>query len=170
MATTDLSAARAREVLDYDPLTGVFTRKVRLAQRHQVGDRADFIVSSGQLKGYRRVSVDGKRYLAHRVAWLFVHGDWPAKLIDHINGQKSDNRIDNLRQADHKLNNENQRGPRADGSSGYLGVHWSTQASKWRARLVTNGRSIHVGLFDSAEDAHAAYLAEKRKIHEGCTL
>lgn len=170
MATTDLSAARAREVLDYDPLTGVFTRKVRLAQRHQVGDRADFIVSSGQLKGYRRVSVDGKRYLAHRVAWLFVHGDWPAKLIDHKNGVKSDNSIGNLRQADHRMNNENQRSPRADGSSGFLGVHWSTQASKWHAKLWTKGRSIHVGYFDNVEEAYAAYVAAKRKIHKGCTL
>lgn len=170
MATTDLSAARAREVLDYDPLTGVFTRKVRLAQRHQVGDRADFVVTSGNAAGYRRVSVDSKRYLAHRVAWLLVHGKWPDGLIDHRNGLKSDNRIDNLRPADHQLNNENKRGPRSDGTSGFLGVHWEKHASKWRARLVTNGRSIHIGLFDSAEDAHAAYIAAKREIHKGCTL
>lgn len=170
MATDDLSAARAREVLDYDPLTGVFIRKVRLAQRHQVGDRADFIVTGGQLKGYSRISVDGKRYLAHRVAWLYVHGDWPAGLLDHKNGLKSDNRIDNLRPADHRLNNENQRGPRADGSSGYLGVHWDRLTEKWRARVTTGGRSIHVGLYDSAEEAHAAYVTAKRKIHEGCTL
>lgn len=170
MANADLSAARAREVLDYDPLTGVFTRRVRLAQRHQVGDRADFVVTSGNAAGYRRVSVDGKRYLAHRVAWLMVHGEWPENLIDHKNGIKSDNAIENLRPADHKLNNENQRGPRSDGTSGYLGVHWSTQANKWHARVWTNGRSIHVGYFNDTEEAYAAYVAAKRKIHKGCTL
>ena len=84
-----LTAERLREVLDYDPDTGVFTRKVRTASSVKVGD----VAGSLNGKGYIRIRVDGRLYFAHRLAWLYVHGEWPVDQVDHINGIKNDNRI-----------------------------------------------------------------------------
>lgn len=171
MAESILTAERLREVVDYDPLTGIFTRKVRLAQRHQIGDRADFSINAGPMTGYRRLAVDSKRYLAHRCAWLFVHGEWPAEMLDHINGEKGENQIANLRKASAGMNVENQRRPRKDNrTSRFLGVYWQAANQKWRARITTKGKAIHIGLFVDEEAAHAAYVEAKRKLHEGCTI
>jgi len=169
MANAILTADRLREVLNYDPATGIFTRKVRLAQRHHVGDRADFIITGGGMGGYFRVSLDSQRYLAHRLAWLYVKGEWPANEIDHINGDRADNRIDNLRDVVGIINAQNKRKPRSDNKSGFLGV--TTFASgKFRASVHFSGKRIHVGMFDNPEDAHRAYLEAKRLVHEGCTI
>lgn len=170
MATAILSAARLREVIHYDPDTGVFTRKVRLAQRHHAGDRADTVITSEKMRGYRRVSLFSQRYLAHRVAWLYVHGVWPEKHLDHINGDKGDNRIVNLREADDQLNIENIRVPKASNSCGFLGVVLHKQSGIWRARLQVNKVGIHIGMYATPEEAHEAYVIAKRKYHEGCTI
>jgi hypothetical protein len=169
MADSILTAERLREVVDYDPDTGVFIRKVRLAQRHQVGDRADFVVTGGGLKGYRRVSLFSQRYLAHRLAWLYVHGSWPKHEIDHINGNPGDNRIDNLRDVVTAVNSQNKRKARADNRSGFLGV--TTHAPGiYRASLYLNGKRIHDGLYGTPEAAHAAYIEAKREFHPGCEI
>lgn len=170
MAEASLSAARLREVLHYDAETGIFTRKLRTAQRHQIGDRADFQIAAGASTGYRRVSVDSERYLAHRVAWLYVHGEWPREFIDHVNGVRSDNRVANLRPATHRLNMENRRTPRADNACGFLGVVFHAPTEQWRARIQVKGKGRHIGLYPTPELAHAAYVAAKRTLHEGCTL
>ena len=164
----EILAARVRELFHYDPLTGIFTRKVRLAQRHHVGDRADFVVTGGGLKGYRRVSFDSKRYLAHRVAWLYVHGVWPSEDIDHRDTDRGNNRIGNLRDVPNQTNRENMRKPRTDNTSGYLGV--MAHQGRWRARVHVNGRNISLGCFDTPEEAYQAYLKGKREHHGGCTL
>lgn len=166
----EIIAARVRELLHYDPATGVFTRKIRLAQRHKVGDRADFLITGGNNEGYCRVSFDSKRYLAHRVAWLYVYGKWPELDIDHINGDKVDNRLENLRDVDRSTNLQNQRRARKDNKSGLLGVTTFIPSKKWRASVHMNGKRIHVGLYDSPEEAHQAYLVAKRQMHEGCTI
>lgn len=170
MAEVDLTAQRLREVVHYSAETGVFTRTVRLAQRHHVGDRADFLVTGGGAKGYRRVSVDSMRFLAHRAAWLYLHGTWPVDEIDHINGDRGDNRIANLRCVPRGVNAENIRRPRADNTSGFLGVYWHKQNKKWCARVTVKGRAYYVGFSASAEEAHCAYVEAKRRLHEGCTL
>lgn len=169
MADKILTAERLREVLDYDPETGVFTRKVRLAQRHHVGDRADFIVTGGGLKGYYRVSLFSKRYLAHRLAWLYVHGHWPENEIDHRDGDPSNNRIGNLRDVATAINAQNKRNARSDNKSGLLGVT-TFGDGRFRASVHKDGRRVHVGMYETPEDAHAAYLKTKRKIHPGCTI
>lgn len=165
-----VTADRLREVVDYDLQTGEFTRRVRLAQRHKVGDRADFIVTGGGLAGYRRVSLDSKRYLAHRLAWLHVYGQMPLGEIDHINGDPSDNRIANLRDVPRVVNAENVRRPRATNQSGRLGVYWHKGCSKWRARIQVRGKGISLGLFDDADEAHCAYVEAKRRLHQGCAI
>lgn len=165
-----ISAERLRSVVSYDPQTGEFVRTVRLANRHQVGDRADFAVTAGPMTGYRRLSLDSKRFLAHRCAWLFVHGAWPEGEVDHINGDKSDNRIANLRIAVDGVNQENQRRPRKDNRSGFLGVQFHKQNGNWVARIQHQRRTIHIGCFDSPELAHQAYVEAKRKLHAGCTI
>lgn len=165
----ELTFEEAWRVLDYDPKTGVFTRKVRLAQRHHAGDRADTIVTGGQLKGYRRVSLFNKRYLAHRLAVFMLTGAWPAAQVDHIDGEKARNAFSNLRVVEPRINAENRRRALASNTTGLLGVHIH-QPGVYRARLQVRGKSIHVGLFSDPDEAHKAYLAAKRIHHEGCTL
>lgn len=169
MAAAILDAARVRSVLHYDPETGVFIRKERTAQCHRVGDRAD-LPGHGNLSAYRIVTLGGKKYLAHRLAWMYVHGAMPSAEIDHINGTKDDNRISNLRNASRQLNAENHRLPTKRNKSGFLGVHWNKQTESWRVRLTVARKSIHIGLYATPDDAYAAYLAAKRKYHEGCTI
>lgn len=166
----DLTVQRVREALIYCPETGVFKRKLRTAQRHQAGDRADFPISGGNAKGYSRVSLDGKRYLAHRVAWLYVHGQWPSQFIDHINGEKSDNRLINLRDVNRIINSQNIRRARKDNSHGNLGISWHKQNKKWCARIGLQGKTKRVGSFSTVEQASEAYLNAKRKLHKGCTI
>jgi hypothetical protein len=171
MAEGILTADRLRETLHYDPETGVFTRKVRLAQRHQVGDRADFVVKGGGLAGYYRVGLFSKRYLAHRLAWLYVHGEWPKHDIDHINGNPGDNRIANLRDVPNEINRQNMRAACKGNSSGYLGVYWNKENRNWVARIQVNRKGIHIGCFSDPYIAHLAYLKFKRQMHsDGCTI
>lgn len=165
----EIIAARVRELLNYDPNTGVFTRRVRTAQRHQVGDRADFLITGGGQEGYYRVSFDGARYMAHRVAWLYVHGAWPTFDIDHLNGVRGDNRISNLRDVPNRVNRQNIRGPRIDNRvTGVLGV--TIHQGRYRSRVQINGKAVEVGSFDTLDAARDAYLSAKRRLHEGCTI
>lgn len=170
MAEAILTVERVRELLNYDPATGIFTRKVKTAQRHNVGDRADFLTRGGSSPGYHRVSIDSERYQSHRVAWLYYYGTWPEEFIDHINGDRSDNRIENLRMANSQLNLENIRKPQRNNASGFLGVHWHAQSGKWRSQIISHGKKHHIGLFVTPELAHAAYVNAKRVLHKGCTI
>ena len=169
MAKTIVTAELVRALLDYDPQTGIFTRKVRLAQRHKAGDRADFLVKKGQLEGYHRISIKSQRFLAHRVAWLYVHGEWPAAQIDHKNQNKSDNRIENLRLADDCLNQQNIDPAQVNSKSGLRGAHFHPQTKKWRVKLGFEREYHDIGLFKTKEMAHAAYVMAKRLLQEGCS-
>lgn len=165
----EIIAARVRELLHYDPTTGIFTRKIRTAQRHKVGDRADFMIVGGNSEGYRRVSFDSERYLAHRVVWLYVHGKWPQLDIDHINGDKGDNRLENLREVDRSTNLQNLHVAKKTNRTGFLGVNLHTPG-RYVAKIQTGGKVRYIGIFDCPKEAHEAYLVEKRKLHEGCTI
>lgn len=164
MATSNLTAQQLRKLLSYDPLTGVFTRRVSTSHNARAGD----IAGSAHPKGYSCISVLGKPFLAHRLAWLYVYDEWPSENIDHRNGDRTDNRIDNLRQLTVMANAENTRQPHRDNKSGYLGV--VKRRSKWLAVIQANGKYTRIGLFDTPELAHEAYLAEKRKNHKACTI
>ena len=162
----DITAERLREVLDYDPATGVFTWKARTSpfSRVNVGDVAGGL----KTKGYIRIKLDGRELLAHRLAWLYVNGEWPADQIDHISGIRTDNRIVNLRLATNAENQHNQRKPQADNTTGFLGV--SPEYGKFKARIVVDGKNKHLGMFHTPEEAHAAYVDAKRKLHKFGTL
>jgi len=164
MAKVDLSAARLRELLHYDAATGLFSWVQR---RH--AHRKDAPVGSWKGK-YRRVKIDGTAYPLHRLVWLFVHGKWPCGVVDHINGDPSDNRIENLRDVTVAANIQNQKKAHRDKEScGLLGVSRG-RGGRWRARLVVNRKKISLGGYDTPELAYAAYVAAKRQLHEGCTI
>jgi hypothetical protein len=166
MAAADLTAQRLRELLDYNPDTGTFTWRVDRHVRAKAGDQAGGLDIS---LGYWKIGIDGKGYRGHRLAWLHVHGEWPKWQIDHINGVRSDNRIVNLRDVPPLLNKQNRVGP-SKAASGFRGVSKMTGCRGWRAEIKVKYKGIHLGIFDTPEEAHAAYLDAKRKLHDGCTI
>lgn len=157
---TVLTAERLREFVEYDPGTGLFSRRVTLSNRTEVGKVAGRITD----RGYVKFMVDGRSYLAHNLAWLYVHGDWPRGTIDHIDRDRSNNRISNLRLATASQNQAN-RGKQRNNTSGYKGVYWVESSGKWLAKVVFRGRQYSFGLHDSAEAAHDAYCVGAKKIH-----
>lgn len=151
--------ARVRELLDYEPETGFFRWKVK--RRH--GISVGHIAGSENSSGYIQITIDGRLYVAHRIAWVWVHGSEPPDEIDHINGVRDDNRIANLRAATHRQNSQN-RSRRRDNESGFKGVHLHRKSGRWRALIYSNGRNIHLGLFATREKAYAAYVAAARQL------
>ena len=160
-----LKPERARELLSYNKDTGIFTWRLG-RPKCTVGSVAGHSTNHG----YIRIMVEGECYQAHRIAWLYVYGHWPTINIDHINGDKADNRLVNLREANTTTNQENRRGAQSNNRTRVLGVSWHKIAKKFSAKIQVSGKSHHLGLFNTAEDAHAAYLSAKRKLHAGCTL
>lgn len=165
MAKADLTPERLREVLNYNPETGVFTWRVRMGNR-----RAGEVAGSINTQGYVQLRVDRRQGLAHRLSWLHVYGHWPAHQIDHINGDRADNRICNLRDATRAENSQNMRSPHKDSVSKYLGVTWHKACRKWWARICIDGRRISLGYFDTESDAADAYVAAKRELHPFVTI
>ena len=154
-----------KEFLHYDPCTGKFTRIFRSSGRIKIGDVSGTVCANG----YLNTRVLGCKYKNHRLAWLYMTGDWPNGQVDHINGVRTDNRIDNLRVVSHQENAQNTRKARSDNkSSGLLGVSKNTNG--WRARIMVNKKPIQIGTYNTPEEAHAAYIEAKRKMHVGCTI
>jgi HNH endonuclease/AP2 domain len=151
--------------LKYDPETGVF---VWVVSGHRVTKGS--VAGRYTSLGYRQIQYEGKKYLSHRLAWFLFHGEWPKGIIDHINGIKDDNRIANLRDVDQSVNKQNTITAYANNKSGFLGVSFRKKIGRWRAQIVIDKKVKHIGLFDSAEKAHNAYLEAKRKNHTGCTI
>jgi hypothetical protein len=155
-------------VLDYNPETGEFTWKVRTSNRARMDGPAG---SLHRPTGYWFISVDGRMYKGHRLAFLHMTGAWPSDQIDHINGERADNRWQNLREADARINQQNLRAARSNSESGLLGVYKNDKKEKpWRACIKVDGKWRQIGNFRTTEEAHAAYLAAKRQHHEGCTI
>lgn len=163
MAAKNLTAERLRELLTYDPETGVF--KWNAGGKGRRLDR----VAGGlhPTLGYWYIGVDRVKYPSHRVAWLYMTGKWPEHEIDHINGVRSDNRWSNLREATKSQNMQNQRRA-VRGTSQYLGV--CALGKKWKASIQVDKKSRHIGVYLTEEDAYAAYLEVKRKLHEYCSI
>jgi hypothetical protein len=155
----EITAEQVRECLDYDKSTGVF-----LWRGQRPGVKVGDIAGTCHDKGYKRICLDGKLYFAHRLAWLYVHGRWPAYEIDHINGVRDDNRIENLREATSAENHQN-LGRQPKNTSGHPGVSWHRFSGKWYARIRATGGRRHLGYFDTAEEAAAAYRQAKSNLH-----
>ena len=142
-----------KDHLSYDPATGQFTRKVALCNRVKVGD----IAGSKVVNGYSAIRLNGRLFKAHRLAWLYMTGAWPSE-IDHINGVKSDNRFDNLRECSHKQNMENQR-LKSSNKTGHRGVYWVPRESAYKAQVGHHGELFHLGTFVKLDDAVGAVRA-----------
>lgn len=153
--------------LTYEPESGIFTHNHNFGSRYRVGDRAD-TPGHAALKGYRLVNLLNQKFLAHRVAWLYVHGVMPTLSIDHIDGDRGNNRLSNLREVKHQTNIQNQVRPHKRSTTGFLGV--VEYKGKFISRVTNNYRHVYVGTYATAELAYAAYLEAKRKLHAGCTL
>jgi hypothetical protein len=114
--------------------------------------------------GYIQIMIKGKRHYAHRLAWLYHFGVWPENDIDHRNGIRTDNRIENLREATKEQNQQN-KGIQSNNKSGYIGVCWDKNRQKWKAQIRINYKNNHLGLFQTPEQAREAYLAAKAELH-----
>ncbi len=155
-----LTIERAREVLAYDPETGVLTWKVSLAPRGPVGAVAGY--SDPRHRGRIHLRVDGKLYLAHRIIWLLVYGQWPVVVLDHIDGDPSNNRLSNIRAATAQQNSFNQRKTR--GTSRCKGVSWDRDRGLWFSKISRGGKQYPLGRFQSEEEAHAAYCEAAKRL------
>jgi len=151
-----LTQERLMERLHYNPKTGEFTWMAT----HRAGSRA----GSPNNLGYIQIDVDGRKYKAHRLAFLYMTTNWPAHGIDHINGKPDDNRWENLREATHGQNMRNMKVPSTN-KSGFRGVHRHSQMDKWEAGIRAHGRKHYLGIFDVAEDAARAYDAAAERLH-----
>lgn len=153
----DLTLARLRDLLEYEPETGVFRWKVNASSRRPAGSVAGVTTALG----YRKIGIDGSRYYAHRLAWFYVHGRWPAAHLDHVNRSTADNRIANLREATCSQNLAN-RPAQCNSSHGFKGV--TRNKKRWSARININRKYIHLGTFDTPQEAHAAYRAKASEL------
>lgn len=159
-----LTAELLRSIVYYDPETGVFTWIARTGTGLDGWNARWPGTPAGAVgfDGYVRISVNQRLYLAHRLAWLYMTGVWPAKQLDHRNLIKTDNRFVNLREATH-ADNQRHRKMHRDNTAGYKGV--SFNAGRWRARIWHDGREIALGRFDTPEEAAAAYAAAAVRLH-----
>ena len=166
MVKHQLTADRLRSLLEYDCILGIFTWRLNVGRhgRIKIGTTA----ATNTSDGYIKIKVDGRSYLAHRLAWLHITGAWPIDNIDHIDGNKKNNAISNLRDVSKSINAQNQRGPMSNNTHGFMGV--SPNKNRWSARIKLDGKHYHLGNFSTPEDAHTAYLDAKRKLHAGCRI
>lgn len=149
--------------IEYDPETGIFTRKIKTALRHEVGDRADYRHSLG----YRVLAFNKSgALLAHRVAVFYMTGEWPTGKVDHRDGDPGNNRWDNLRPCTHQENMRNRRvraGQKLKGA--FLDPRRTSQEKPWFAQISVDGKSHYLGSFATEQEAHAAYKEAAEKIH-----
>jgi hypothetical protein len=152
-----ISPAFLHEILSYDPLTGTFRWKYNLSREPRWNTRWAGR-QAGYLRDYWMISIDQKRFYSHRIAWAMMTGKWPAGQIDHKNTDRSDNRWENLREADLSKNAQN-RNLTSINTSGHKGVYWVKRDKKWGAVIKLNGKREYLGQFHDKLSAHEAYKA-----------
>lgn len=159
MKSNSLNATRARELLEYDAATGVFTWK-QTCRTSWAGK----VAGTKHCKGYQQICLDGVVYLAHRLAWLYVHGEFPAGPLDHKDRNRTNNRIDNLRPVNGSQNQQNRVAQR-NSTSGLKGVCWDKSRQKWSAHIRVDDKQKTIGRYDTREAAYAAYVRVASQVH-----
>ena len=168
-----LTQAELKSRLHYNPDTGKFSwrycadRSAAWNRRYAGKQAGTLMRDRGQKVFYVLINISGKVRRAHRLAWFYVHGEWPDGQIDHINGDGIDNRIANLRVATPSINAFNRRGLEERNTSGHTGVNWYRRYLKWRAFIKHNGKFKNLGYFDSLEDAVTARKAAEQEYFPG---
>jgi hypothetical protein len=158
-----LELRRAAELLSYDPKTGEFRWKFDQHKR-----KKDGLAGTPNSDGYLQITIDGKKYRAHRLAWLFMNGEWPTHDVDHIDGNVTNNRIANLRIATRSENNQNLKKAKSNNKLGILGV--IAHQGRFMAKIKADGKIRFLGYFDDPHVAHEAYLKAKRELHDFNTI
>lgn len=164
---SQVTKAILQDILHYDPDTGIFTWKISTARRIHVGDTAGHI----RPDGYGVITLKGVRYLSHRLAFLYMTGEFPANTVDHIDGNTGNNSWSNLRDVEHTENCKNQKRAK-NNTSGVIGVNWHSRYKKWTAFISIHGVYKFIGSFDdffeavairkSAENRHGYHVNHGR--------
>lgn len=149
-----ITAEELRARVAYDPATGIFTRLH--ATGYRGGHRAGKKLGTVNGAGYVVIGFGRKIYLAHRLAWLYMTGEWPISLVDHRDLDGTNNRWGNLRPADKSLN-------AANTMRAFCGYSWHPQTRKWCAKIAVRGKRIYLGLFENEEQARQAYVTAALK-------
>jgi hypothetical protein len=162
----DLTADYVRQILDYDPETGHFRWKARADVRKEWNTRRAGKIAGAPCgpHGYWQIRINDRLYLGHRLAWLFIHGEWPAGDLDHRNLRTGDNALCNLRAATASENGQN-RALQRNNKSGFKGVSFDKQTGRWRASIKAHGIVTRLGRFDTPEKAGAAYAAAASQLY-----
>ena len=153
-----MTPERLRSALEYNAETGEFRWKIRTGSRSNPGDLAGGLTP----QGYVVIGLDGVRHKAHRLAWMCVHGVWPEGEIDHVNENKADNRISNLRDASRSLNVHNRQDTWS--STGRRGVYRTSHGKPYEVKLNLNGVTHRIGRYTDLDEASAAYAAAKKRL------
>ncbi len=161
---TNVTQKRLKELLHYDPETGIFRWTYRDNRWRRVGGTA-----GTNKTGYLVIYIDGLQYGAHRLAVLYMTGRFPPDEVDHKNGKRSDNRWENLRECTHGFNGQNLRKANSRSETGLIGAHPNSRNS-YMARIQVGGKQLYLGNFKTAQEANAAYVSAKRRLHPGCTI
>jgi len=159
MAKPIITQEYLKSILNYNPETGMFTWKLRKAKRNHFGDEAGYLK-----EGYRYVEINGKPFALHRLAFLYMNGEMPENLVDHINGVKNDNRWVNLRNATNQQNTINVK-LNANNKSGVRCVSYFKPMKKWILRCTVNKKRHFIGYFDDLDLARIAYEQFAKKHH-----
>ena len=157
-----ITTARLNEVVTYDPNTGVFRWRKKITSKVVVGA----VAGCTRKDGYVVLRIDRVTYYAHRLAWFYMTGEWPPEDVDHKIGKS--NEWANLRKCSRTVNMQNVRAARKSNPTGLLGA--IRHRNRFIAVIRVGGQKLRLGSFDSAQAAHEAYVAAKRRYHEGCTL
>ena len=166
--STPITQEQLKAILDYCPETGVFRWRNNVGWNGRI--KAGSVAGGlDQSTGYMQIKLFGRRYLQHRLAFLYMTGAWPSKDIDHINGNRNENAWANLRDVSRSINLQNMRRPHRDNKAGKQGV-CKTPSGRFRAEIYAENVKKHIGTFDTAEQAHAAYCARKLEFHTGVVL
>jgi len=150
---------KLKELIDYDPDTGVFRWKVSRGR-----SKRGTVAGSQTSRGYLSIRIDSKHYLNHRLAWLYMTGGWPSALMDHVNCDQLDNRFCNLREATPSQNTWNSR-KKQNCKNNLKGARWDERYSSWYASIGVSGKKKYLGKFNSEQEAHQAYVKAAKELH-----